>query len=109
MCVCVQSTPQHPHPTQVQHTQSTLPPLPSLVNSMHSQQQPPPQPIKTNATLPQQSVPSNMVQAQNALNNNDVNQTFPTQTMNTNLLGAMLGMLHVQCSSLSVNFKNVIL
>lgn len=88
----VQSTPQQPQ-TQVQHTQSmpVLPPMPSLVNNMHPQQQPL-QSLKPNASLPQQPPPPNIVQTQNALNNNDVNQQFSTQSLNPNLnLSALLG------------------
>lgn len=76
----------------MQHTQSALPPLPSLVNSMHPQQQQQ-QLIKGNAPLSQQSSQPNMVQAQNVLNNNDVNQAFSTQAMNQGLsLSGLLGM-----------------
>lgn len=88
-----QSTPQQP--TQVQHTQSALPPMPSLVNNMHPQQPPQQQqPLKTNQSLPQQQQPPppNMVQAQNALNNNDINQSFPAQPIIPNLsLAGLLG------------------
>lgn len=80
----MQSTPQQP--AQVQHTQSVLPPMPSLVNSLHHQQQPS-QGLKVNSSLSQ-----SMMQNQNALNNNDMNQPFSTQPMNPNLsLGSMLG------------------
>lgn len=91
---CTQSTPQ---PAQMQHTQSTLPPLPSLVNNMHPQQQQqhaqqPQQPLKANVSLSQQQAQTNMVQAQNVLNNNDVNQAFSAQAMNQGLsLGGLLG------------------
>ncbi|XP_055307981.1 bromodomain-containing protein 3-like isoform X3 [Sitodiplosis mosellana] len=85
------STPQPP-PNQVQHTQSALPPMPSLVNSLlpQPQQQPQPQPqlsqqpaqtLKTSLSQP----PQNMVQNQNTLNNNDMNQAFSTQPMNPNM------------------------
>lgn len=75
----------------MQHTQSALPPLPSLVNSMHPQQQQ--QLMKGNVSLSQQSTQPNMVQAQNVLNNNDVNQAFSTQAMNQGLsLSGLLGM-----------------
>lgn len=83
----MQSTPQ---PTQMQHTQSALPPMPSLVNNLHAQQS-----LKTTVSLPQQQqpTPSNLAQAQNALNNNDISQSFSTQQpMNPNLsLAGMLG------------------
>ncbi|XP_031638394.1 homeotic protein female sterile-like isoform X2 [Contarinia nasturtii] len=80
------STPQQQN--QVQHTQSALPPMPSL-NSLHPQQQPP-QSMKTNSSLSQQP-PQNIMQNQNALNNNDVNQSFSTQPINPNLnLGSLL-------------------
>lgn len=73
--------------------------MPSLVNSL---QQPPPnsqqqqlqqQSLKANSSLPlQQQPPQNMVQNQNALNNNDVNQSFSAQSLNANLgLTALLG------------------
>lgn len=100
-----QSTPQQP-PNQVQHTQSALPALPSLVNSLHSQQQQQQQSqaMKMNPLLAQP--PQNMVQTQNALNNNDVNQSFPTQTMNANLsLGAMLGIFYTFSWILEFNSK----
>lgn len=69
--------------------------MPSLVNNMLPQQQPQQQPLKTNQALPQQQPPPpNMVQAQNVLNNNDINQSFPTQPINPNLsLGGILGTL----------------
>lgn len=97
----MQSTPQQ-QPTQMQHTQSTLPPMPSLVNNMHPQQQqqpllPPPTqsqslPIKANSSLPPQPSSQNMVQNPTALNNNDVSQSFSNQSLNPNLnLGGMLG------------------
>lgn len=94
--IYIQSTPQ---PAQMQHTQSTLPPLPSLVNNMHPQQQQqhqqaqlPQQPLKANISLLQQPPQTNMVQAQNALNNNDVNQAFSAQAMNHGLsLAGLLG------------------
>lgn len=76
----------------MQHTQSALPPLPSLVNNMHPQQQ-----LKGNIPLSQQPPQTNMVQAQNALNNNDVNQAFSAQAMNQGLtLGGLLGRILVQ-------------
>lgn len=85
----IQSTPQ---PAQMQHTQSTLPPMPSLVNNMHPQQQQTQQPMKGNVPLSQQPLQTNMLQAQNALNNNDVNQAFAAQAMNQgHNLGGLLG------------------
>lgn len=99
----MQSTPQAP-PNQLQHTQSALPPMPSLVNSLLPQQQQPQQqlppqqpiqPLKINSSLSQPQ--QNMVQNQNALNNNDVNQSFSTP-LNTNVnLSNLLGICLTVC------------